>query len=88
VRCYTVTALSFWQSRAHCDDGRIKFTDRLLPGRIEVTSMATDDEQTDALAVFLSGPSLDPEQLGDPPLRDGEDPLLTRERITLDASDE
>jgi hypothetical protein len=51
--------------------------------------MAThDDDNSSALEDFLSGPSLEPESLGEPPLKDDEDPLLTRERVTLDDNDE
>lgn len=49
---------------------------------------ADNDDGTDPLEAFLSGPALDPEELGEPPLRDGEDPLLTRERVTLDGDEE
>ncbi len=42
---------------------------------------ADNEDGTSALEEFLSAPSLDPEALGEPPLRDGEDPLLTRERV-------
>jgi hypothetical protein len=51
--------------------------------------MAVDDEDgSSALEEFLNGPSIDPESLGEPPLKDGKDPLLTRDRINLDADDE
>jgi hypothetical protein len=40
------------------------------------------------LEEFLSGPALDPETLGDPPLQDGEDPLLTRDRVELESDEE
>lgn len=46
------------------------------------------EEETDALEEFLSGRSLDPERLGDPPLADGEDALLTRERVSFNTDDE
>jgi len=46
--------------------------------------MAVDDDEQSALDTFLSMPALDPAAQGEPPLRDGEDPLLTRERVSLD----
>ncbi|HET7325065.1 MAG TPA: hypothetical protein VFJ06_12105 [Halococcus sp.] len=49
---------------------------------------AHNDDSSSALEDFLSGPSLEPDSLGEPPLKDGEDPLLTRDRVTLDAADE
>lgn len=50
--------------------------------------MATDDDDGGSLKRLLGGPGLDPEALGEPPLRDGEDPLLTRERVELEADEE
>jgi hypothetical protein len=51
--------------------------------------MAADEEdRASPLESFLSGPTLDPENLGDPPLQDGEDPLLTRDRVELESDEE
>jgi hypothetical protein len=51
--------------------------------------MATDKEDSGSpLEKFLSGPALDPETLGEPPLQDGEDPLLTRDRVELESDEE
>lgn len=50
--------------------------------------MATDDDDGGPLDRLLGGPGLDPERLGKPPLRDGEDPLLTRSRVTLEVDEE
>ena len=51
--------------------------------------MAADKEnRASPLEEFLSGPALDPETLGDPPLQDGEDPLLTRDRVELESDEE
>lgn len=49
--------------------------------------MATDDDTT-PLEAFLSGSTLDLDTLGEPPLRDGEDPLLTRDRVELETDEE
>jgi hypothetical protein len=55
----------------------------------ERVSMAADDEDSASpLEEFLRGPALDPETFGEPPLRDGEDPLLTRDRVELEADEE
>jgi hypothetical protein len=51
--------------------------------------MAADKgDYASPLEEFLSGPGLDPETLGDPPLQDGEDPLLTRDRVELESAEE
>lgn len=51
--------------------------------------MAADNEEGGSpLEEFLSGQSLDPDTLGEPPLRDGEDPLLTRDRVELEPDEE
>jgi hypothetical protein len=51
--------------------------------------MAADKEdRASPLEKFLSGPSLDPESLGEHPLQDGEDPLLTRDRVVLEFDEE
>jgi hypothetical protein len=42
--------------------------------------MAANDPD-DPLEAFLSGPSIDRDELGEPPLADSEDPFLDRERI-------
>jgi hypothetical protein len=47
-----------------------------------------NDDNKSALEAFLSGPSLDPEEFKyPPPLKDGEDPLITRERVNVDVND-
>jgi hypothetical protein len=49
---------------------------------------AHSDDDKSALEMFLSGPSWDPEDFNyPPPLKDGEDPLLTRERVSFDVDD-
>lgn len=51
--------------------------------------MAADNSDgSGPLEEFLSGSALDPETLGDPPLRDGEDPLLTRERVEFEGDEQ
>ncbi|WP_177227421.1 hypothetical protein [Halomicrobium zhouii] len=51
--------------------------------------MAADNEDGESpLEAFLSGPALDFESLGEPPLHDGDDPLLTRDRVELESSEE
>lgn len=51
--------------------------------------MAANSRNNDsALEEFLQGPSLDPEDLGEPPLSDGEDPLLTREPVSFYSDDD
>lgn len=48
-----------------------------------------NDDGKSPLEIFLSGPSWDPEALNyPPPLKDGNDPLLTRERVSFDIDDE
>jgi hypothetical protein len=53
------------------------------------TMTAHNDDTESALEAFLSGPSLDPESINDPPpLKDGdEDSLLTRERVSFDVDE-
>lgn len=46
------------------------------------------DDDGGSLERLLGRPGLDPETLGEPPLRDGEDPLLTRSRVTLEVDEE
>ena len=51
--------------------------------------MAADKkDQASPLEEFLNGPALDPETLGEPPLQDGEDPLLTRDRVEVESDEE
>jgi hypothetical protein len=51
--------------------------------------MAGDKEdRAIPLEEFSSGPALDPETLGDPPPQDGEDPLLTRDRVEIESDEE
>ena len=47
-----------------------------------------EDTQTSSLEAFLSGSGLDPETLGEPPIRDGADPLLSRDRVAFEPGDE
>lgn len=47
----------------------------------------TDDTKENRLSKFLGGSKIDRDGLGEPPLADGEDPLLDRERLTLDTED-
>ena len=47
-----------------------------------------EDNPTSSLETFLSGSGLDPESLGEPPLRDGEDSLLSRDRVEFKSGDE
>lgn len=69
--------------------GRVKFAQQESLNRIEAFTMAAhNDDSSSALENFLSGPSLEPDSLGEPPLKDGKDPLLTRERVMLDGDDE
>jgi len=46
------------------------------------------DDGPSPLEAFLSGPALDYESHGEPPLRDGDDPLLTRDRVDLESPGE
>lgn len=46
--------------------------------------MPPNDDYDDPLEAFLSGPSIDRDELGEPPLADREDPFLDRERIHVE----
>ena len=47
-----------------------------------------EDTSTSSLEAFLDGSGIDPEMLGEPPLRNGEDPLLSRDRVEFKPGDE
>jgi len=47
-----------------------------------------EDRPTSSLEAFLSGSGLDLGALGEPPLQDDEDPLLSRDRVEFKSGDE
>lgn len=49
--------------------------------------MAANDDPDDPLEVFLGGPSIDREELGEPPHANSTDPFLDRERIRIEDYD-
>jgi len=46
-----------------------------------------EDTSTSSLEAFLDGSGIDPETLCEPPLRNGEDPLLSRDRVEFKSGD-
>jgi hypothetical protein len=56
--------------------------------KARVSIAADKEDRASPLEEFLSGPAPDPETLGDPPLQDGEDPLLTRDRVEIESDEE